>query len=110
MHPVKQHKRGFNQSALIAQGIAESMSIEVQTDNLIKTINTSSQTKKSRYNRWKNVKDVFQIKDEKSLEDKHILLVDDVITTGATIEACAQRLTNVSGTKVSVASLAYAQV
>ena len=71
MHPAKQHKRGFNQSALIAQGIADSMNVEVQTDNLIKTINTSSQTKKSRYNRWQNVKDVFQVVDKKSLEGKH---------------------------------------
>ena len=110
MHPAKQHKRGFNQSALIAQGIADSMNVEVQTDNLIKTINTSSQTKKSRYNRWQNVKDVFQVVDKKSLEGKHILLVDDVITTGATIESCAQLLVSLNNVSVSVVSLAYAQV
>ena len=88
------------------------MGIEVQTDNLIKTTNTASQTKKSRYNRWQNVKDVFQINNEKALEGKHILLVDDVITTGATIEACAQRLVSLNNASVavSVASLAYAQV
>ena len=110
MHPAKQHKRGFNQSALIAQGIAESMGIEIQIDNLIKTLNTASQTKKSRYNRWQNVKDVFQVKDKKMLEGKHILLVDDVITTGATIESCAQLLVSLDNVSVSVASLAYAQV
>ena len=112
MHPAKQRKRGYNQSALIAEGIAEAMGIEVQTDNLIKTTNTASQTKKSRYNRWQNVKDVFQINNEKALEGKHILLVDDVITTGATIEACAQRLVSLNNASVavSVASLAYAQV
>ena len=109
MHPKKQQIRGYNQSALIAEGIAGSMHVEVQIDNLIKVSNTSSQTKKSRYNRWQNVKDVFQIKDEKLFEDKHILLVDDVITTGATIEACAQQLVKIKGVTVSVASLAYAQ-
>lgn len=111
MHPVKQHKRGYNQSALIAQGIAESMGAVVQIDNLIKTENTASQTKKSRYHRWQNVKDVFQIRDEKALENKHILLVDDVITTGATIESCARLLVSLKNhSSVSVASLAYAQV
>jgi len=111
MHPVKQHKRGYNQSALIAQGIAESMGVMIQIDNLIKTENTASQTKKSRYHRWQNVKGVFQIMDEKALENKHILLVDDVITTGATIESCAQLLGSLkNGSSVSVASLAYAQV
>lgn len=109
MHPKKQQKRGYNQSALIAEGLAAAMNAEVQIDNLIKVSNTSSQTKKSRYNRWQNVKDVFQINDETLLEDKHILLVDDVITTGATIEACAQQLVKIKGVTVSVASLAYAQ-
>ena len=108
MHPRKQQKRGYNQSALIAEGIAYSLKTELQTNNLVKVVNTSSQTRKSRYSRWNNVKDVFRIKDEDSLKNKHILLVDDVITTGATIEACARQLLTVSGVKVSVVSLAHA--
>lgn len=110
MHPKKQHKRGYNQSALIAEGMALAMTAEVQIDNLVKVLNTASQTKKSRYKRWENVKNVFQVRNEKLLENKHILIVDDVITTGATIEACAGRLAKVKGATISVAALAYAQV
>jgi ComF family protein len=110
MHPKKQQKRGYNQSDLIAEGIAMAMNAELQTNNLVKVLNTSSQTKKSRYKRWENVKDVFQVRDEVLLKNKHVLLVDDVITTGATIEACAHRLANIEGVTISVASLAYAQV
>jgi ComF family protein len=110
MHPKKQQKRGYNQSDLIAEGIALAMNAELQTNNLVKVLNTSSQTKKSRYKRWENVKDVFQVRDEVLLKNKHVLLVDDVITTGATIEACAHRLANIEGVTISAASLAYAQV
>ncbi len=110
MHPKKQQKRGYNQSALIADGMALSMNAEVQNNNLVKVLNTTSQTKKSRYKRWENVKDVFQVRNEALLKNKHILIVDDVITTGATIEACAQRLSEIEGVTISVASLAYAQV
>ncbi len=109
IHPKKKLKRGYNQSDLIAEGMAKSMKIEVQKDNLVKTVNTESQTKKSRYERWLNVSEAFQIKNPELLKSKHIILVDDVITTGATIEACANVLKNVEGTKVSVISLAYAQ-
>jgi len=108
MHPKKQQKRGYNQSALIAEGIAFSMKAELQKNNLVKVVNTSSQTKKSRYGRWDNVKDVFSVNNALLLENKHILLVDDVITTGATIEACARQLHTIPGVKISVASLAHA--
>ena len=110
MHPKKQQKRGYNQSDLIAEGIALAMNAEIQVDNLVKVHNTTSQTKKSRYKRWENVKDVFQVRNEALLQNKHILIVDDVITTGATIEACAHRLSSIKGITISVASLAYAQV
>ncbi len=109
LHPKKKLKRGYNQSALIAEGIAKSMKIEYQTENLIKIAHTESQTHKSRYDRWLNVQKVFHVQYPGHLENKHILLVDDVITTGATIEACAHVLKAIKGTKVSVASLAYAQ-
>ncbi len=110
MHPKKQQKRGYNQSALIAEGMALAMNADVQNNNLVKVLNTTSQTKKSRYKRWENVKDVFQVRNEALLKNKHILIVDDVITTGATLEACAQRLAKIEGVTISVASLAYAQV
>lgn len=110
LHPKKLHKRGFNQSDTIAKGIGQALDIEVDREHLIRLVNTDSQTKKTRYNRWENVKNVFGVTDEERLKSKHILLVDDVLTTGATLEACASTLLDVEKIKVSVATLAYAQV
>ena len=109
LHPKKQRKRGFNQSYFIAAGIGEAMNVPVSSHNLIRTTYTSSQTKKTRYDRWQNVKGVFEVADKKQFEGKHLLLVDDVLTTGATLEACAHPLLKLPGTKVSVATLPYAQ-
>ncbi len=108
LHPDKQRKRGYNQSEVFAAGLAEAMNIPVDTASLIRTVASESQTRKSRFSRWKNVGDIFAVTDEASLRDKHVLLVDDVITTGATIEACAMRLLEVAGTRVSVAAIACA--
>jgi ComF family protein len=109
LHPKKQHQRGFNQSSVIAEGLGLSMKKPVIDANLIRLVHTSSQTKKSRYSRWENVKDVFGVVETDELKGKHILLVDDVLTTGATLEACAQKLLDIEGTKVSTVTLAYAQ-
>lgn len=109
LHPQKYHKRGFNQSAVIARGIAQILKIPVDNQNFVRLVNTDTQTRKSRYNRWENVRDVFGIINEKQIEGKHILLVDDVLTTGATLESCVTTLLNCENTKVSVATLAYAQ-
>jgi ComF family protein len=109
IHDKKRLKRGYNQSELIATGLARSLEVSIDIKNLTKIRNTESQTKKSRYERWKNVESVFKIKDETLFKNRHILLVDDVITTGATIISCAQTLKQIKGVKVSVASLAYAQ-
>jgi len=110
LHPRKYRKRGFNQSETIATGISRAIKAAVDFNNFIRLVNTDSQTRKSRYNRWENVKGVFGIRDEETLQNKHILLVDDVLTTGATLEACAATLLELENTKVSVATLAYAQV
>jgi ComF family protein len=109
LHPRKKHKRGYNQSQMIVEGMAKSMKVRVFSDVLYRKIHTPSQTKKSRYERWENVKDIFEIKKGHCLEDKHVLLVDDVITTGATLEACGNKLLEIPGIKLSIASLAYAQ-
>ena len=109
LHPKKFHKRGFNQSAAIAAGLNKKLNVSVDTENFIRQVNTDSQTKKSRYNRWENVKGVFGIRNKDKLIGKHLLLVDDVLTTGATLEACASILLELEDTKVSVATLAYAQ-
>ena len=109
LHPKKEHIRGYNQSDMIAIGLEQSMKAIFQKQNLIRKVHTASQTKKSRYSRWENVKGIFQVKNPKILEGKHLLLVDDVITTGATLEACSETLLQIPHVKVSVASLAYAQ-
>ncbi|MBI5219195.1 MAG: ComF family protein [Bacteroidia bacterium] len=108
LHPKREKKRGYNQSDFIARGIAESMKIEANTTSLYRAVETETQTKKSKLDRWKNVENIFRIRREDAFIDKHVLLVDDVITTGSTIEACAEALLAVKGTKVSVACLAVA--
>ena len=110
LHPKKERLRGFNQSLVLAEGLSKSLQKPLSSDNLIRLVHTSTQTKKSRYSRWENVKDVFGIKVPEKFVGKHILLVDDVLTTGATTEACAQKILEIEGTKVYVVTLAYAQV
>jgi ComF family protein len=109
LHPKKEFKRGYNQSLMIAKGMSASMQAKVLDDILFRQIHTSSQTKKSRYGRWENVKNIFSVRQPERLQNKHIILVDDVITTGSTLEACAMHLIKIEGIKISVASLAYSQ-
>lgn len=108
LHPDKLRKRGYNQSDCFAEGLAQSMEIPWYADALQRTTFTKTQTKKSNFDRWKNVENVFIAHRPELLEKKHVLLVDDVITTGSTIEACGNALLAVEGCKVSVASIATA--
>ena len=101
----KLRQRGYNQSECIARGLSRSMEKAIITTAVIKVRNSSTQTKKSRYDRWLNVEDTFRVVDPEILNGKHILLVDDVLTTGATIEACASEILKVPGTRVSVVTL-----
>ncbi len=110
LHPSKLRRRGYNQSELISKGISESTGIPVSTDILKRITVTSTQTRKSRYDRWINVNDIFRINDREGIEGKHILIVDDVITTGSTIEACASEILKADHVKVSVAALAYSVI
>lgn len=108
LHWKKQKKRGYNQSELIASGIAESMGKPIVTNILYRAVETETQTRKSRYKRWKNVENIFRVRSADKITGKHILLVDDVITTGSTLESCATTLLKENNTKVSVATLAIA--
>jgi ComF family protein len=110
LHPSKQKKRGYNQSELIARGISEVTNIPLETGGVRKISGSSTQTRKSKYERWENVKDIFRVDNPQTVRNKHILLVDDVITTGATMEACASVLLAEEGVTVSLASLAYTKL
>ena len=106
LHPKKTKSRGYNQSEKIAVGLSQTMNICVDTTSFVRRSETETQTRKSRFSRWENVKEVFAVENEDALKNKHILLVDDVITTGATIEGCVRKLTDIEGVRVSVAGLA----
>ena len=109
--PINEKKRkfrGYNQSEVIATGICEYLPRPLVCDVLIKPATSESQTKKSRYERYENLLDGFTCRKSTlaSLENKHVLLVDDIITTGATVESCVKELLNISGVNVSVAAVA----
>ncbi|WP_372950177.1 ComF family protein [Mariniphaga sp.] len=108
LHPKKQKKRGFNQSEWIARGISESLNKPMLENNLYRKIFTSTQTRKNRFERWQNVDGIFGVNNPEEFENQHVLIVDDVVTTGSTLEACAYELLKVSGVKVSIATLAFA--
>lgn len=106
LHPTRKRKRGYNQSEEFAKGLTKSLNAPL-ADALIRTVKTETQTKKTKLNRWQNVSEVFQVNDIHQIQNQHVLLVDDVITTGATIEACCQVLLAQGAATVSVASIAY---
>jgi ComF family protein len=106
LHPKKLHVRGYNQCDCIARGMAEILGAEVSLSNLTRTHFNASQTRRGRISRWSNVKDIFWVREPEKLEGKRILLIDDVITTGATIEACAVALRKIKDVQLSVAALA----
>lgn len=108
LHPKKEKLRGYNQSEMIAQGLSSGLNKEYSVEFLIRKDFTETQTKKSRINRWENVKDVFEVQNEEGIRNKHLLVCDDVLTTGATMEAALSKLMAVEGVRVSVVTLAVA--
>ena len=108
LHPKREKKRGYNQSLMIAKGINEVTGIAIGDKYLIRAVNTTTQTKKSAEERFKNVKDIFEVRFANELENKHVLLIDDVLTTGSTLESCAHALENIPGIIISAATAACA--
>lgn len=109
LHPKKERTRGYNQSLYIANGISEAINVPVHKTLLVRKKLTDTQTRKSRFNRYENMLSVFEVLDHEALHNKHVLLVDDVITTGATLEACGYALQSGGIKKLSIASIAFAQ-
>lgn len=103
----KEKKRGYNQAAAIADGIAEVWQKPVLKNSVERMVFTETQTHKDRISRWQTMKDVFTATDIKSIENKHILLIDDIVTTGATLEACGAKILEASGTRLSIVTVAY---
>lgn len=108
LHPKKTALRGYNQSELIAEGISVVLNVPINTKTIRRIKNTETQTQKNKTERWENIKDAFELIDEKAIYNKHILLVDDVLTSGATLEACASKLKINDNIKMSIATLAIA--
>ena len=109
LHTSRLRKRGYNQSTCFAEGVAKALNNTVLTKSLIRKEATETQTHKSRFERSVNMRGVFALVDPDQLINKHILLVDDVVTTGATLEACVTTLLTVPGLRVSIAAIAYAE-
>lgn len=108
LHKNKLKLRGYNQSEWFARGLAAGLKLPIDTACLERAYETGTQTRKKKFERWQNVEGIFNVTNSSLLANKHILLVDDVITTGATIEAAWMALKDVEGIKVSVASIAFA--
>lgn len=110
MHRTKKAQRGYNQTDYIARGLSNVSGIRIG-DNIVATKNNSTQTRKGAYNRWLNAQNRYSIKNPEQLSSLHILLIDDVITTGATLMACAEALHKASpSTTISILTLAATEL
>jgi ComF family protein len=109
LHKRKLRERGYNQSEYWAQGLAKSLAAPVNTQSLVRQQYTTTQTKKSRMDRIKNVEQAFAIKQSETLKGQRVLLVDDVITTGATLEACGVALWKAGIRSLAIVTIAFAE-
>lgn len=108
LHPKRQKERGYNQSLEICKGISHITGIPINSDTLRRKVNNPSQTKNARFDRWKNVEDIFHVVIPETFANKHILLVDDIITTGSTLESCAKEILKCTNSKISIYSVGTA--
>jgi ComF family protein len=109
LHPSRLKQRGYNQSEYIAMGLSSVIGVPVVDTALKRAAKSATQTHRGRYERWKNVDGRFVVSDQKIIEGKHLMLVDDVVTTGSTLEACVDALQRFPGVRVSVVTLAISQ-
>ena len=108
LFPSKEKKRGYNQATILCDGIAEILGLPVLANVITRPQHTETQTKKGRIERWKNIEGKFQLVDPTAIHNKHLLLVDDVVTTGATLEACGNELLSAENVKLSIDTLCIA--
>jgi len=107
LHQSKEHKRGYNQATILCEGIAKILNKPILTNVVARPEATETQTRKNRIERWQNMVGKFKLIDASPIEEKHVLLIDDVITTGATLEACGQELLQAKNVQLSVGTLCF---
>jgi ComF family protein len=109
LHVSKQKKRGYNQSESFARGLSRSLGIPISSGNLLRRTATETQTRKTRFMRFRNVEDMFVVRNPEEFEGKHIVVADDVMTTGATVESCSIELLKIKNTRISILTIAFAE-
>jgi ComF family protein len=107
LHKSKEHKRGYNQATLLCEGISSVLNKPVLKNIVVRPEQTETQTKKNRIQRWQNMEGKFELTNPRALEGKHLLLVDDVVTTGATLEACGREILKGQNVQLSIATLCF---
>lgn len=107
LFPSKERKRGFNQATILSEGISAVLNVPVLKNVICRNSFTETQTKKGRIERWQNMEGRFELTATAQLEGKHVLLIDDVVTTGASLEACGTELLKVKDLRLSIATLCF---
>ncbi len=108
LFPAKEKRRGYNQATILCEGMAESLQVPVLKDVVIRSQHTDTQTQKGRIERWQNMEGKFVLAKPEAISNKNVLLIDDVVTTGATLEACGAELLKAENVRLSIAALCYA--